>query len=541
MKSILWEVNSFSLVCVSISMVAILTGCTAAFHKDDLYISGPAPIVDKGSFQQIDLALLLAPETTTAQTGNENEIDMSATLSPEQVYAQNKRLAGAIELFYQNPVALIARRNRVQEHILAASNQRCGEYKSFLKQIDAGTNFFLGSLTTIFGGAGAIFTPQNTIRALSGAAAMTSGIRSEYNEDYFASQTIQVLTNGFEEKRKELYKDMLARRSTDMTNYPVEAAIKDSIEYHASCSLISGLEYAALSIGRVNDPGLKTMQNALVKAKIMQRIMDTKPENIGNLDLAGPLRLSSPFNALAGGEGTLNHELPQVVYAKKQKQIKLFNNQFDKLIIKLKAEDFKDKKAELDGLAKLVDNFTQQSGRVLASQSENKADKATSVIQKAHAKVIETVERIEIHSNQLKLSLVVLEKQPVIIEIKIFFTKQSGNYSDTVAALNNTADDVAVRLEKATKHINGVIAGLLQTLATNGDGKLGSLTSTQETALVASVQKVDNTITDIAKLKTLLTTGIKGKLSGFVAKSSTLQAGVIKDVTGIIDALYSGF
>jgi hypothetical protein len=155
--------------------------------------------------------------------------------------------------------------------------------------------------------------------------------------------------------------------------------------------------------------------------------------------------------------------------------------------------------------------------------------------------VIETVERIEIHSNQLKLSLVVLEKQPVIIEIKIFFTKQSGNYSDTVAALNNTADDVAVRLEKATKHINGVIAGLLQTLATNGDGKLGSLTSTQETALVASVQKVDNTITDIAKLKTLLTTGIKGKLSGFVAKSSTLQAGVIKDVTGIIDALYSGF
>ena len=42
--------------------------------------------------------------------------------------------------------------------MIAASNQRCNLYMTYLKRVSVYTNGLFGSLTTILGGAGAIVT-----------------------------------------------------------------------------------------------------------------------------------------------------------------------------------------------------------------------------------------------------------------------------------------------------------------------------------------------------------------------------------------------
>ena len=200
---------------------------------------------------------------TAAASAKPNDDAAKPTAKTEQNDRQRAmELEQAFSKFYDNAGAQKLEelaRNRVQERILAASVDRCGEYKNFLKQLDAETNFFLGTLTTAIAGAGAIATGASEI--LSGTAAIFSGVRSEFNSEYFQRQTIQVITNGIDAKQNAVYTEIKNKQGLPLKDYPVEAAIKDADKFHASCSLIAGLEHAALTVARADDPGLKALRN----------------------------------------------------------------------------------------------------------------------------------------------------------------------------------------------------------------------------------------------------------------------------------------
>ena len=185
---------------------------------------------------------------------------------------RQERLQKAFVAFRTNSGDKAQARNRLQEQIIAASNQRCGRYKKFLNQLDTETNLLLGGLTTLFAGAGALFTEENTARTFSGAAAITSGFQAEFDSRYFSSKTVQVLTDAMEARRRERYETIAGepgdaqnpgRQSLTIAQYPVEAAIKDAISYHDDCSLIAALEYVALSIERAENPGVKQIKRTL--------------------------------------------------------------------------------------------------------------------------------------------------------------------------------------------------------------------------------------------------------------------------------------
>ena len=214
---------------------------------------GPIPLIDR-KFETVDLIPLL---DSTVNTNMEYE----------------GRLRKAYDNFY-NAQDVERRRNRVQERIIAASNQRCGEYKKFVKNFDAETNIGLGWLTTAAGGAGAIVTAEAVARALSGVAAIMSGFRAELNEAYFHNLTIQVLTDGMEKKRQEIYRKIRENQKENVTDYPVEKAIGDAIFYHDHCSLIAGLEFSAASVQRANDPGLNEINQTLRTLEQTQRQMN---------------------------------------------------------------------------------------------------------------------------------------------------------------------------------------------------------------------------------------------------------------------------
>ena len=246
--------RSLCLFLLASAMPAALAGCGPGFawHNRNQTLYGPNPILDD-SVETINLTKLMS-----FGDDNQPEIkDWDAAFAAFNKKADS--LPGPDKIDQQKKL-----RNEVQDRIVAASNQRCGQYKNFLKQFDSETNTILGGLATAVGGAGAIFTPANTARALSGIAAIFSGWRAEVSADFFNNLTIQVVTKGIEARRKEIHDQMLTdRKDADLSQYSVQRAVGDAAVYHYNCSLIAGLEQAAQSIERAENPGLSNINKAV--------------------------------------------------------------------------------------------------------------------------------------------------------------------------------------------------------------------------------------------------------------------------------------
>ena len=290
-----------SLVKTILSFTAplLLAGCGLAVFEESMTAHGPKPLIyESEHFEKIDLALLLNPMAEDSQNA-------------DTLFKHQKRLQKAFDIFYtevnsdgifyteENSEKLQNKRNRLQERIIAASNQRCARYKQFLNRFSTESNFLAGSLATIFAGAGAIFTPESTVRILSGFSGLTSGVQAEFNDKYFAAKTVQLLTEAMEARRRERYEAIAGvsggdpkpgRQALCIQKYPVEAAIKDAISYHDDCSLIAALEHAALSIERAENPGIKQIMRTLSKVKEIQKQLKdiNKAELSSNNDEPSP-------------------------------------------------------------------------------------------------------------------------------------------------------------------------------------------------------------------------------------------------------------
>jgi len=537
------KIKLVCLIIVSAVMLLNMTGCckwpNLNLNREELTTFGPKPLIDD-SFVKIDIALLLNPEGQGIKKND--KLDM-----------KRDKIEKAFIAFYKNPIDQKRRRNSIQERILSASVQRCGEYKNFLKQFDSGTNFFLGSLTTAIAGAGAIFTSLDTVRALSGTAAIISGVRSEFNEDYFSNQTVHVLTNGFESKRDEFYEKILNRRNQSITQYPVEAAIKDAIEYHASCSLVAGLEQAALAIERAKNPGLIETQKALVEAKKIQNIMETEPSKISTINLSNPIGL--------GGDGLINtglgydllyDELPQEVFASVRAYVALIEKDYDSLSEKLKAKEFKGKEEELKELNEIgtkEKKAKKKTWEVLLKKTEKRADEITAKIQKTKAKIIETIDWDKRKLLENELAKEMLEGKIVIHEIKKIYLDFQSNYVSAEAALKGKSIpklDLNARIKNAKNRIYQIIVVMIHKRLDNGlnlvDKKFKELSSTKQTALKENLNKIKgvSNITSQLNIKDLLNKS-KVDVKKFKSTTSTDMKKIIEKATSIADKISDSF
>jgi hypothetical protein len=253
------HVRTLLLITVS---VFYFCGCSIPTPYSQLNAFGAKELVDRETFEPIDLEKVLL---SAAASGS--QIPAATTSSSGSQSSEQDKINTAFRTFYNtgSTDSLELRRNRVQERILASSTQRCAAYTRFLKQFESEVGFTLGAITTALAGAGAIFTPATTVRALSGAAAITSGVNAEFSEKLFARLTIQVITKAIDARRGEIYKGIAEKQGKPIKEYPVEAAVKDTLYYHGACSLLSGLEEAAASIERASNPGLDDMNKFLDK------------------------------------------------------------------------------------------------------------------------------------------------------------------------------------------------------------------------------------------------------------------------------------
>jgi hypothetical protein len=248
------------LILVTISA----SGCAYLSQTGTSDIAAPYAILPI-SFEAPDLpkALGFPSSTATVTDQQRGEAIDAAIASFNKTYAND-------------PIAGRGARNQAQDRLIAASAQRCNDFKSNLQRSYSRSNFGLGVGTTLAGTAGALVPGLRASKNLSGIAAVLAGTRAEFNQDYFSNLTTNLIVDGVEARRSEYIKDINMKRASGLDDYTLEGAIADALHYHGLCSMISGLQYASRHIRMTVDPGMNAAMRILDRFNTLKAIADGK-------------------------------------------------------------------------------------------------------------------------------------------------------------------------------------------------------------------------------------------------------------------------
>jgi hypothetical protein len=210
-------------------------------------------------------------------------------------------------------------RNQVQATLLATSSNRCNAFKQLLRAKSTNTNFFLGSLASAAGAAGAIVT-GGASQALSGVTAATNGVKGEFNADLLSNVTSTVIVPGIDKQRADILQEITNRRCLGISSYNLMQSLNDAIRYHAACSTDTGVAAAGSALSqsqKTTSPSTADVANAIdtmtaLNAKMKAAVAsgpaqpDGKPKGHKATAAAGPPAASGTDSTApkqAGGAG----------------------------------------------------------------------------------------------------------------------------------------------------------------------------------------------------------------------------------------------
>lgn len=266
--------QNFSKVLLALCAFTLVIGCSHFKNLEKTFADryGAEEMVSNNAkIAPVNLITLLDPKKKAEQSEASKE-DWSKI-------SDSEKLNRAFEAFYEyderDPEKLKMRRDRLQDRLLASSNEQCRQFKLMVKlQRDIPADLIPAWTATITAGLGAIFTPVNTVRALSGSAAIVSGIRAEALQTIYTDKTIQVLTAAIDIRRKKKFDQIEQKRARTIQDYTVEAVISDATEYHAACTLIAALEEVSAAIEKqgaaVPASGIAVSPNPLDFGKVKE-------------------------------------------------------------------------------------------------------------------------------------------------------------------------------------------------------------------------------------------------------------------------------
>jgi hypothetical protein len=275
---------------LALPVLLAISGCSTIDHYVNGYVrdsgvssghlttSGVNQLFAEDPFEQIDLLNLLDPDRMRYRCPPSQNCEIPPSQEKSPVDGQPKakpadNLERAFRAFYDPNYGtkrdLMDRRNRVQDRILAASEQRCNAYKTYLQRVQSQQEATFGSLTTVLAGAGAIVTGESVARLLAGLAGISSGVGAEFKQAYFSNLASRIIVPAIEKRRRSILLEIEASRThtghdgvirqQPVWVYTVERAVQDADRFHGACSLVSGIDEAAVSI----NPGLKAMGQTL--------------------------------------------------------------------------------------------------------------------------------------------------------------------------------------------------------------------------------------------------------------------------------------
>jgi|GEM_PF-5004565 len=142
--------------------------------------------------------------------------DYVASLSEfEQQRLKSYLSTGLYDKFFEQAaksIAISMRRNSIQDQIMVHSENYCRYFKARLHDTDIKVNLGLGLASTALSGLATIFTDPTTVRALAGAAGITAGSQSRYNEVMFANLAVQTVIAGIDLSRERILREINGNR-----------------------------------------------------------------------------------------------------------------------------------------------------------------------------------------------------------------------------------------------------------------------------------------------------------------------------------------
>lgn len=249
-----------AVACTSVPPPTSLTG-TNSLRQGSVAIAETRAEGDADVVSQTELRRGRFRTEMEAALGNiDRAAPISARLTSVDVLAAERAITAA-----STPADAKLLRNRYVGWLLRASNERCEAYKETLMETDRETNVVFGTLSTVLGILGSVFTPAATARGLSGAAGISSGLRAEFNSSFFAQKTAAALIKAMEAPRRESRVAILAQFNKEVVEWPFSAALADVQAHHDNCSLVAAFQALTDSLDRqpATDPAKANAQLAL--------------------------------------------------------------------------------------------------------------------------------------------------------------------------------------------------------------------------------------------------------------------------------------
>lgn len=307
---------SLVLCCLAWVLGGCAVGPRASLRSQDRITTfGANPQFDNERYEMVDLITLLDPQNRRSGLTTTNTSVNLFNLGPSEAAAnvddaEARRQFALAEIAFYDPSYGEAspRRDRIQDRLIGASNQRCAAYKVYLNRFDAYQQSGFGSATTLLGGAAGIFSGVKDARILGSLAGITSGVQAEIAQGFLGNLASYVIVPGIELRRKGILEDIRSRRSNS-GDYTLQAALADAARYHGACTLVVGLEQAKEAIQTVENPGMRMMTvtlNNVMQTRAMQRTIakqDVGPISSDDLLIPSFKLNDQPINAAPGRAG----------------------------------------------------------------------------------------------------------------------------------------------------------------------------------------------------------------------------------------------
>ena len=182
-------------------------------------------------------------------------------------------------------------RNLVIGDLIGISDTMCDTHIRTIYGNEASLNIITGTFTNAFSGAATVVGGEGSKSILSALAFFFNSERSLMNETVYKSVLVPAIVKKINESRqasrKNIFQKYETNKNEDYEKYPVNIALLDVIEYHQTCSFMSGLQkalYEGIQNTKERDMGFLEQKRTLLTLQYDARIKELKDSKNINED-----------------------------------------------------------------------------------------------------------------------------------------------------------------------------------------------------------------------------------------------------------------
>jgi hypothetical protein len=242
-------------VATPVVAVFLLQGCISArlvrdqSQIDPLLLDNGAIGLPQAVLPRCDLGFWISRASTTptssssSSTGKDpSTCQMSHTPSMRSKASTDKQsdvrqASTSFPILSSDPKT---RRNEAQAELMTISDLDCKFYQSGIFGTQVGLNVATSLSAAGFSGLASLVTGR-AAQNLSAASAFLSTTRATINGEVYYNYVAPALIAEINANRAEARRRILAKRRCEVIDYPPARAVNDVLNYHESCSFISGL------------------------------------------------------------------------------------------------------------------------------------------------------------------------------------------------------------------------------------------------------------------------------------------------------------